>query len=219
MRQIAVFFSEIKLTLVKINWAEDRKDMPLKMAPLGEEVEIKRLAADDKVKRHLENLGLAVGQKITVLSAEGGAVILKVKDGRMALDRQMSAGIFVAWLLHSSVAFGIFFGLPFETVGKRRKPQLGASSVWKKEKGGLREGAEPISISNRILKRWCAVLRKTRGQDIENADSRKESRKGENLRFLSPKRFRRNSLWEKTWGRYAATAPFTSLKRQDRFLL
>lgn len=47
--------------------------MPLKMAPLGEEVEIKRLAADDKVKRHLENLGLAVGQKITVLSAEGGA--------------------------------------------------------------------------------------------------------------------------------------------------
>ena len=96
MRQIAVFFSEIKLTLVKINWAEDRKDMPLKMAPLGEEVEIKRLAADDKVKRHLENLGLAVGQKITVLSAEGGAVILKVKDGRMALDRQMSAVIFVA---------------------------------------------------------------------------------------------------------------------------
>ena len=96
MRQIAVFFSEIKLTLVKINWAEDRKDMPLNMAPLGEEVEIKRLAADDKVKRHLENLGLAVGQKITVLSAEGGAVILKVKDGRMALDRQMSAGIFVA---------------------------------------------------------------------------------------------------------------------------
>jgi len=70
--------------------------MPLKMAPLGEEVEIKKLTADEKVKRHLENLGLAVGQKITVLSAQGGAVILKVKDGRMALDSRMSAGIFVA---------------------------------------------------------------------------------------------------------------------------
>lgn len=70
--------------------------MPLKMAPLGEEVEIKRLAASENVKRHLENLGLAVGQKITVLSTEGGAVILRVKDGRMALDGQMSAGIFVA---------------------------------------------------------------------------------------------------------------------------
>ena len=43
--------------------------MPLKMAPLGEEVEIRRLAADEKVKRHLENLGLAVGQKVTVLSS------------------------------------------------------------------------------------------------------------------------------------------------------
>jgi ferrous iron transport protein A len=69
--------------------------MPLKMANLGEEVEIKRLTADDKVKRHLENLGLAVGQRVTVLSKEGGAVILKVKDGRMALDRQMSSGIYI----------------------------------------------------------------------------------------------------------------------------
>ena len=69
--------------------------MPLRMAPLGEEVEIRRLAADEKVKRHLVNLGLAVGQRVTVLSAEGGAVILRVKDGRMALDRQMSAGIFI----------------------------------------------------------------------------------------------------------------------------
>ena len=69
--------------------------MPLKMAPLGEEVEIKRLATDESVKRHLENLGLAVGQKVTVLSAEKGGVILKVKDGRMALDGKMSAGIFI----------------------------------------------------------------------------------------------------------------------------
>ena len=69
--------------------------MPLRMAPLGEEVEIRRLAADEKVKRHLENLGLAVGQRVTVLSAEGGAVNLRGKDGRMALDRQMSAGIFI----------------------------------------------------------------------------------------------------------------------------
>lgn len=70
--------------------------MPIKMAPIGEELEIKRVSADDKVKRHLENLGIAVGQRVTVLSMVGGAVILKVKDGRLALDKQMSAGIFVA---------------------------------------------------------------------------------------------------------------------------
>ncbi|MBQ8427985.1 MAG: ferrous iron transport protein A [Clostridia bacterium] len=70
--------------------------MPIRMAPVGEEVEIKRVSADDKVKRHLENLGIVVGQKVTVLSAVGGAVILRVKDGRLALDKQMSSGIFVA---------------------------------------------------------------------------------------------------------------------------
>ncbi|MBQ8406551.1 MAG: ferrous iron transport protein A [Clostridia bacterium] len=71
--------------------------MPIRMAPIGEEVEIKRVStADEKLKRHLENLGVAVGQKVTVLSAQGGAVILRIKDGRMALDSKMASGIFVA---------------------------------------------------------------------------------------------------------------------------
>ncbi len=70
--------------------------MPIRMAPIGEEVEIRRVSTDDKIKRHLENLGLSVGQKITVMSAESGAVIVKVKDGRIALDKQMASGIFIA---------------------------------------------------------------------------------------------------------------------------
>ncbi len=70
--------------------------MPIRMAPIGEELEIKRVSADEKVKRHLENLGLAVGQKVEVISSVAGAVILKVKDGRVALDSKMSSGIFVA---------------------------------------------------------------------------------------------------------------------------
>ncbi|MBQ8374883.1 MAG: ferrous iron transport protein A [Clostridia bacterium] len=70
--------------------------MPIRMAPIGEEVEIKRVSTDERVKRHLENLGLAVGQRITVMSSDGGAVILRVKDGRIALDKQMASGIFIA---------------------------------------------------------------------------------------------------------------------------
>lgn len=70
--------------------------MPIRMAPIGEELVIRRVSADEKVKRHLENLGLAVGQKVTVIASEGGAVILKVLDGRVALDKQMAGGIFVA---------------------------------------------------------------------------------------------------------------------------
>ncbi|MBQ8322910.1 MAG: ferrous iron transport protein A [Clostridia bacterium] len=70
--------------------------MPIRLAPIGEELEIKRVSADEKVKRHLENLGLAIGQKVEVVSTQGGAVILKVKEGRIALDGKMAAGIFVA---------------------------------------------------------------------------------------------------------------------------
>lgn len=70
--------------------------MPIRMAPIGEEVEIKRVSVDEKVKRHLEDLGLSVGQKIVLLSVSGGAVIIKVKDGRLALDAKMASGLFVA---------------------------------------------------------------------------------------------------------------------------
>lgn len=70
--------------------------MPIKMAPIGEEVEIKRVSANEKIKRHLENLGLVVGQKVVVLSTQGGSVILRVKDGRMAIDATMAGAIFVA---------------------------------------------------------------------------------------------------------------------------
>ncbi|MBQ7880007.1 MAG: ferrous iron transport protein A [Clostridia bacterium] len=70
--------------------------MPIRMAPIGEEVEIKRVSTDEKVKRHLESLGLTVGEKVVLLSSQGGSVILKVKDGRLALDGKMASGLFVA---------------------------------------------------------------------------------------------------------------------------
>lgn len=70
--------------------------MPIRMAPIGEELEIKRVSVDEKVKRHLENLGVVVGQKVELMSIQGGSVILRVKNGRVALDCKMAAGIFVA---------------------------------------------------------------------------------------------------------------------------
>lgn len=70
--------------------------MPIRLAPIGELLEIKRVSADEKVKRHLENLGITIGQKVEIVSSEGGAVILRVKQGRVALDSNMASGIFVA---------------------------------------------------------------------------------------------------------------------------
>jgi ferrous iron transport protein A len=70
--------------------------MPIVIAPLDTELKIVRIAADEKLKKHLESLGITVNGNITVLSSEGGTVVCKIKDGRIALDSDLSAKIFVA---------------------------------------------------------------------------------------------------------------------------
>ncbi len=70
--------------------------MPIVIAPLNQELKIVRIAADEKTKKHLESLGITINGTITVLSSSGGSVVCKIKDGRIALDQDLSAGIFVA---------------------------------------------------------------------------------------------------------------------------
>lgn len=70
--------------------------MPIVIAPLDTELKIVRIAADEKLKKHLESLGITVNGNVTVLSSEGGTVVCKIKDGRIALDSDLSAKIFVA---------------------------------------------------------------------------------------------------------------------------
>ncbi len=48
------------------------------------------------MKKHLESLGITLDGEITVLSSSGGSVVVKVKDGRIALDGNLSTKIFVA---------------------------------------------------------------------------------------------------------------------------
>ena len=69
--------------------------MPLPIAPAGGELTVRKILADEKNKRHFENLGILVGSKITVLSAVGGNVIIKVREGRLALDRTLAMKILV----------------------------------------------------------------------------------------------------------------------------
>ena len=70
--------------------------MPIILAPVNKELRVVRIAADEKTKKHLENLGINVNGAVMVLSSSGGAVVLKIKDGRIALDRNLSTKIFVA---------------------------------------------------------------------------------------------------------------------------
>lgn len=69
--------------------------MPIVLAPLFKRLSVTRIIADDKLKRHLENIGLSVNSEVEVLSVSGGSIICRIKDGRLALDKQMATKIFV----------------------------------------------------------------------------------------------------------------------------
>lgn len=70
--------------------------MPLIIAPLNKELLITKVLVDDKTKKHLESLGIAVNSKITILNKSGGNTIVYVKNGRLALDNNIATKIFVA---------------------------------------------------------------------------------------------------------------------------
>ena len=68
--------------------------MPLPIAPVGEELIVKKILLGERERRHFESLGIAVGAQLWLLSSEG-AVIVRVKDGRLALDRGVAMKIIV----------------------------------------------------------------------------------------------------------------------------
>lgn len=70
--------------------------MPLSIAPSGAVVVIRKVDAEEKVRRHLQELGIAQGERVTVLSSDGGNVILQVKEGRLCLDGTLAARITVS---------------------------------------------------------------------------------------------------------------------------
>lgn len=70
--------------------------MPLIVAPIGKELRIIKILVDEKTKKHLENLGITVSSTISIVSQSGGSTICCVKDGRLALDRNIATKILVA---------------------------------------------------------------------------------------------------------------------------
>lgn len=70
--------------------------MPIYLAPLNVNLKILKVLTDEKTKKHLESLGITINSSVTVLSSNGGGVVILVKEGRLALDRNISNKIFVA---------------------------------------------------------------------------------------------------------------------------
>lgn len=70
--------------------------MPLIVAPVGRDIRVIKIMTDEKTKKHLESLGITVDSVISILSQSGGSTICLIKDGRLALDRNLATKIFVA---------------------------------------------------------------------------------------------------------------------------
>ena len=69
--------------------------MPLTLAVIGEENIIKRIGGNAEVRAHLQNLGFVSGATVTVVSSMGGNLIVKVKDARVAISKEMAQKIMI----------------------------------------------------------------------------------------------------------------------------
>ena len=71
--------------------------MPLILANTGEESIIRKVGGNAETKKHLEDLGFVAGGSVTVLNTIGGNLIVKVKESRVAISREMAGKIMVSY--------------------------------------------------------------------------------------------------------------------------
>lgn len=69
--------------------------MPLVYAEVGESQIIKRIGGSPDVKKHLEDMGFTVGSEVSVVSAIGENLIVKVKESRVAVSEELARKIMI----------------------------------------------------------------------------------------------------------------------------
>lgn len=69
--------------------------MPLTMSKAGDTVTIQKITGKDEVRQHLAELGLVVGEAVTIVSEISGNLIIQVKEARIALDKTLAMRIIV----------------------------------------------------------------------------------------------------------------------------
>ncbi len=69
--------------------------IPLTMADQGQLISIIKITGTDEVRQHLAELGFVIGEEISIVNKNGGNLIVKVKDSRIALDQTLANRIFI----------------------------------------------------------------------------------------------------------------------------
>ena len=69
--------------------------MPLTLAGVGETNSVIKVGGKTETRQFLENHGFVPGSLVTVVSKISGNVIVKVKDSRVAISKEMASKIMV----------------------------------------------------------------------------------------------------------------------------
>ena len=69
--------------------------MPLTLTDIGEENIVKKIGGGREIKKHLEDLGFAAGETVTVICSLAGNVIVNVKGTRIAVSEELARKIMV----------------------------------------------------------------------------------------------------------------------------
>ena len=69
--------------------------IPLILADPGEEAIIKKVGGSPEMKKHLEDMGFTAGGSVTVMNTIGGNLIVKIKESRVAISKEMAQKIMI----------------------------------------------------------------------------------------------------------------------------
>ena len=69
--------------------------MPLVFAENGDKNIIKKIGGTPEVRQHLANLGFVVGSEVSVINTIDGNIIVKVKEARVAISKEMAQKIMI----------------------------------------------------------------------------------------------------------------------------
>ena len=69
--------------------------MPILMTNTGDNVKVAKIIGADSVKQRLGELGFVAGTPVKVMQSHGGDMIVKVRDSKLAITREMAAKIMV----------------------------------------------------------------------------------------------------------------------------
>lgn len=69
--------------------------MPLSLAQCGDLLSIKKIGGRNEVRKHLENLGFVSGGDVSIINKLDGNMIVRVKESRIAISKEMAQKIYV----------------------------------------------------------------------------------------------------------------------------